>query len=193
MRIFLSALILIFSLQSFAKAEDISEFEIEGMSVGDSLLKYLSKEEIENKINKPTTFKYKNEKYVQIGTYKKSFETYDTVGVTIKPNDEDFIIYVLAGQFNFGDDIEGCYSKQNIISKDIDELIGENAKKYEWNGDYKYDNSGKSKVKYVDYEFKDSSAIRVICYDMSKDFEDPYDALYVVVNSAEFSKFLDTL
>ena len=101
-------LVLTFGLQSFAKAEDISEFEIEGMSVGDSLLKYLSKEEIENKISKPTTFKYKNEKYVQIGTYKKSFETYDTVGVTIKPNDEDFIIYVLAGQFNFGDDIEGC-------------------------------------------------------------------------------------
>ena len=42
-------LILIFSLQSWAKADDISEFEIEGMSIGDSLLDYYSKDEIKNK------------------------------------------------------------------------------------------------------------------------------------------------
>ena len=47
MRIFLSILVLIFSLQSFTKADDISEFEIEGMSIGDSALDYLSKSEIE--------------------------------------------------------------------------------------------------------------------------------------------------
>ena len=48
MRIFLSVLILIFSLQFIAKADDISDFQIEGMSVGDSLLNYLTKEEINN-------------------------------------------------------------------------------------------------------------------------------------------------
>ena len=46
MRIFLAVLVLIFSLQSWAKADDIKEFEIEGMSVGDSLLDYFSEEEI---------------------------------------------------------------------------------------------------------------------------------------------------
>ena len=45
-RIFLSVLILIFSFESLAKADDISEFEIEGMSIGDSLLKYMSIDEI---------------------------------------------------------------------------------------------------------------------------------------------------
>ena len=46
MRIFLSVLILIFSLQSWSKADDISDFEIEGMSIGDSVLKYYSKKEL---------------------------------------------------------------------------------------------------------------------------------------------------
>ena len=46
MRVFLSVSILIFSFQSWAKGDDISDFEIEGMSIGDSLLDYFSKNEI---------------------------------------------------------------------------------------------------------------------------------------------------
>ena len=49
MRVFIAALVLIFSLQSWTKAEDISDFEIEGMSIGDSLLDLVSKSEIEKK------------------------------------------------------------------------------------------------------------------------------------------------
>ena len=59
MRVFIAVLVLIFSLQSFTKADDISEFEIEGMSIGDSALDYLSKSEIEkNKYYAEYTFYY---------------------------------------------------------------------------------------------------------------------------------------
>ena len=44
-KIFIS-LIIIFNFLSFAKADDISDFEIEGISIGDSLLDYLSRAEI---------------------------------------------------------------------------------------------------------------------------------------------------
>ena len=47
MRIFLSILILVFNLQSWAKADDIRDFEIEGISIGDNLLDHFSKEEID--------------------------------------------------------------------------------------------------------------------------------------------------
>ena len=50
MRIFLLVLILIFSLQSWTKADDIRDFEIEGMSVGDSLLNHFSKKEIKQNL-----------------------------------------------------------------------------------------------------------------------------------------------
>ena len=44
---FLVFLILCLLLISPARADDIKEFEIEGMSIGDSLLKYMSKSQIE--------------------------------------------------------------------------------------------------------------------------------------------------
>ena len=59
MKIILSVLILIFGLQSWSKANDISDFEIEGMSIGDSLLNYFSKVQIEtNNIDKTKNRKF---------------------------------------------------------------------------------------------------------------------------------------
>ena len=40
MRVFLTVLILIFSLQSLTKADDIRDFEIEGISIEKSALNY---------------------------------------------------------------------------------------------------------------------------------------------------------
>ena len=46
MKVFISILILIFSFQSLTKADDIKDFEIEGMSVGDSLLDFFDQKKI---------------------------------------------------------------------------------------------------------------------------------------------------
>ena len=49
MRIFLTILILILNLQSWTKADDIRDFEIEGISVGDSLHDHFSKKKNKRK------------------------------------------------------------------------------------------------------------------------------------------------
>jgi len=85
MRVFLSVLILIFSLQSLIKADDISDFEIEGMSIGDSLLDFFSEE----KINSSYQIKYENDKYYKIEILSDDFENYELVGVYIKTNDKN--------------------------------------------------------------------------------------------------------
>ena len=46
MRVFIIVLFLIFNLQSWTKADDIRDFQIEGMSAGDSLLNYFSKKKL---------------------------------------------------------------------------------------------------------------------------------------------------
>ena len=51
MKIFLSVLILIFNLQSWTKADDIRELEIEGISIGDSALDFFSKDIIDDQKN----------------------------------------------------------------------------------------------------------------------------------------------
>ena len=51
MRVFLAVLFLIFSFQSWTKADDIRDFQIEGMSIGDSALDYVTEDEINNNIS----------------------------------------------------------------------------------------------------------------------------------------------
>ena len=50
MKFFLITLIFFFNIQSLSKADDIRDFEIEGMSIGDSLLEHFSKKSIEDEI-----------------------------------------------------------------------------------------------------------------------------------------------
>ena len=64
MKKILVILILIFSFQSWTKADDIRDFQIEGMSIGDSLLNHFSKSEIEN--NKVFEVEQKNNKEVSV-------------------------------------------------------------------------------------------------------------------------------
>ena len=45
MRIFIAVLVLIFSFQTLTKADDIRDFEIEGMCIGDSLLDFYELDE----------------------------------------------------------------------------------------------------------------------------------------------------
>ena len=44
MKVFIAVLVLIFSLQSWTKADDIRDLQIEGVSIGDSALNYFSED-----------------------------------------------------------------------------------------------------------------------------------------------------
>ena len=92
---FLFLILFIFSSPSFA--DDISEIEdieIEGISIGDSLLKYLSKEEIikEIEINKHA-YNYLSDDFGEVYLFGK-FENYNHLSFMVKPQkDENYIIY----------------------------------------------------------------------------------------------------
>ena len=88
MRIFFAIIICLISLQSLAKADDISEFEIEGMSIGDSLLDFMTINEINSsKLN----YVSDNKKYYAVGYYK-NLNTYDGVDIYLKKDDTKYII-----------------------------------------------------------------------------------------------------
>ena len=69
MRILIIVFVLIFNIQSLSEADDISDFEIEGMTVGESLLNYMKKTEIEDKINSNASYHYPNGSYVVFSYY----------------------------------------------------------------------------------------------------------------------------
>ena len=195
MRVFLSALILIFSFQSFTKADDISKFEIEGMSIGDSLLNYFSKNNIEEEINSKFSYKYKDNKFVKLGVGDtsefplfKKLEQYDELGITVKPNDKKYIIYGLAGETHCQNNIKKCFSVKDEIIRDLKILFKDLTVK-SWEEKHPVDKTGKSIVYGNTLSTESINGIfQVSIYDM---FSDNYtDAVDVSFRLKEYSDFI---
>ena len=190
MRAFIVVFVLIFSLQSLTKADDIKDFEIEGMSIGDSLLDYFSVSEIKGKINSDTTYFYKNNGYVSILIESENFEIYEQVGVVFNPADKKFILESIEGTFNYNSDIDECYKKQEVITSDLKRMFINNTEFSTYTIKYTPDKSGKSISKNNRFKFSNGDAITVICYDMNKDFHDPNDQLYLAISSKKLLKWI---
>ena len=107
LRLFLLIMFLFFSLQSWTKASDITEFEIEGISVGDSALEHFN---INDLINDKTYY-YKNEKYAGV-IFFDNLEIYDDLQITFDPNDKDLKIVSVEGALIYRENIDECYTKQ---------------------------------------------------------------------------------
>ena len=104
MRSFLIVLILIFGFQSWTKADDIREIEIERMKIGDSLLDFFSEKEIKkNQVNY-----YKSDRYISI-YIKKNFENYDALQLSFLKNDLNKI-GLFKAEINFHSDVRAQIS-----------------------------------------------------------------------------------
>ena len=183
MRVFLAVLVLIFSLQSWTKADDIRDFQIEGISIGDSALDFFKKKQL---INEDTYF-YKNKKYAGI-IYFDNLEIYDDLQITFDPNDKNFNIVAIEGGLIFKENFQDCYKKQKEIVKDFENIFP-NLKKISYEQAHAVDKSGNSKGKAVDFEFKNRDSIRVICMDWSRELTKKnnwFDNLAVSVITSEF-------
>ena len=195
MKTFLSVLVLILCFQSFIKADDIRDFEIEGLSIGDKALNYFTT----NEINKDKYDIYKNIPYYvsffKAGSvYTSGFEisdTYDVIKLTFKKNDKTFTIYSLQGiKYYQNNDIENCYPlKDKIVKNFTDEIIDMSKIK---TSNHKKEHSG-YKGSYTDtfyFTFVDGSWIKVGCYDWSK--KEKFDDKFLVgIDSSDFAYDLD--
>ena len=191
MKRLLLILILTFSFQAWTKADDIRDFEIEGISVGDSLLNFFSEKEINKKINSKSTYWYPNNTYVSILIKSENFKIYEEIGAVFKPNDNKFILQSIEGTFNYGSKINECYKKQNIITEDLKKTFSNTTEFMTYTRKYSADKTGKSTSKYNRFTFSNGSAISVVCYDMDKNFIDPNDQLYLAISSEKFMEWID--
>ena len=193
-RVFLLFVLVFFNTP--LKADDIRNFEIEGMSIGDSLLSYMNKNLIVNEINNKDISYYYEDDFVSISTWeiRNNFKKYDDVGVVLKIGDNQHKIFALEGTLYMEENsnIQKCYNKQNKIALDV-----KNSLNLENNGDtwfvkkenlYKHQRS----VRYIDFDLSDGGSIRVTCYEIIKGVKKNSDLnlLYVVVNSSSFWNYL---
>ena len=121
-------LILTFSFQTLIKADDIKDFQIEGMSIGDSALDFFSKEQIK----KNSKNYFKNKKYTPVQNDQLSFfKTYDAVDFAFKTNDKKYTIQSIAGVLFYDKNVKDCYKKMDKIIAEMDELFPNQKKKTE--------------------------------------------------------------
>jgi len=179
-------LFLITLAHSWTKADDIRDFQIEGISIGDSLLDFHNQEQI---LNKEKIFFPKSKKFYRIIFKLSNSDSYDGIAFYIKDNDKRYIIHSLEG-FNI-EDYNSCKKKQKEIAKEFREFFSN----YKENSYEATHNLDLDSIFYsFDFGFKDGSTARIICTDWSKKMEDDNypDSLAVYLFSSEFNKWLNT-
>ena len=157
-------------------ADDISDFQIEGMSLGDSALKYYSEDEII--ANKQNWYKGKKYSTSEIGDIQISYKTKDSE-------------YLLQGiEFTESMDISKCLEE---LPSQVDAVRALFSDKVKLDGPNKYkhwaDKSKKSWVHSYEFLFPSKDMILVECYDWSKNVSWG-DNLRMSILSKEFARFL---
>ena len=192
MKKLLVILILVLTYQTPSQADDIQDFQIEGMSIGDSLLDYMTVNEIKSQLKKKSAHYYKNKSYATILVSDKIYhnlEIYDDLHIIIKPKDKYFNIFGIEGILNFKN-ISKCYEKQKNIADDIQRSFESlNLEQYSWKVSKDDLLKTEKSVKYIDMILPDNSGsgeFRISCHGRTN----KKHLLYVVINSSEFMKFL---
>ena len=169
-------------LSGNAFADDIRDFEIEGMSIDDTLLQFYNKEIISKS---EVSMGYKNKKYTAIELVDNSYKTYSQVDIEYLTQDKNILIKSLNGII-FYSDMNECYEKMNNITKEISNVLTVVPK----TGEYKHQSDSLSIIRASMYQLKNGQ-ILVQCYDYSSD-DVGKDMLAVSIWSEDYVKFLES-
>jgi hypothetical protein len=200
-------LVILFSLFFLSSpsvfADDISDFSIEGISIGDSLLDYMTEGEILEEIerNKNVYF-YLNEpnKYAEV-YFTKDFPTYDSVSVSIKNNspnkyvinnNEKYSIMSIRGLILHNEDFDKCIQKRDEIV-DILSKTFPNTTTYESFSIHPGDPSGKSISDAIHFYIDSVMVSQATCLNLEENFRiknNLNDVLQVSIYSEEIVNWL---
>ena len=188
MKKLLAILVLGLLLITPSQADDIRDFQIEGMSIGNSALDFFT----EDQINNASKTIYPNSKKYQLVHILTNSDVYDQFTFAIKPDDGRYIIYSLAGDIHFADDLTGCLNKKKEIVEEVSSIFT-NTKKNSYTYKYEDIDDGKSIAKITDLDFEDGSAIRIYCTSWTKETEEKRNFMDMLTVNISPRKYLDWL
>ncbi len=182
--------LIFFSFQTSSWADDIRDFQIEGMSIGDSLLDYITKQEIESK--KKTD--YKSKKFSRTYFSLSEFEIYDSLQVHFKTSDKKYKIYNISGIIVFENNIENCYKKKDEIVIELSNFFEDVIVDDDGIQNHPGDETGESKTNTVYFDFKSGDTAKVGCVKWGKSIKSKnkeiVDNLRVTINTKEYTYWL---
>ena len=187
-RLSLYLFLILFTLQTPSQADDIRDLQIEGMSIGDSLLNYFTEKEIKNGQYRL----FKSKKYVTTQLIG-NFEMYDTAEAAFKNRDKDYKIVSLAGGIYFSENFNSCFKKRDEIVGEIILLFDEGIVNTDEDV-HPADKTGKSKFYRTSIALSANSKyheIQINCINWSKKMEKEYtDNLSIVIQTDAYNDFL---
>jgi len=187
MKKLLGILVLGLFLITPSQADDIKDFQIEGMSIGDSLLDYFSQEEIKKNIMWHYNDDKKNNEFVIVEFFSVPFaKVFDGAQFAIKLEDKKYKIYAIVGVISFKYNINDCYSKMKEIESELSELFKLSEKSNDSKVKMRQDVTGESTVSGAYFKFEDGGNASVQCYDFSETMAPRIDNLKVSIRSKEY-------
>ena len=184
MKKLLLILILLFSFQPLSTADDIRDFQIEGISIGDNMLDYFTQDQIDN------------------NNFRANFKDKSLQGLLFQ--DIDFIVNYDAMQFVYkvkdmkivnitaldktGEDIKLCKKKKDKVVLDLDNIFA-GIEKVDHETKHPADNTGNSKVASTFFNFKSGDFVAVECEQWSKEMGHP-NILKISLRTNFYNKFL---
>ena len=187
MKQLLLVLVLMFSFQLWSKADDIRDFQIEGISLEDSLLSQYDK----NLLDNIERYYYPNSKKI-VGLYSevfnKNLNNYDAIQFSVTP--EDYQIEAIAGlNYEFQNKQKQCYKKMEKIFDEILSLFPNSETIKEKESSHDADPSGKSVGKVYRINL-DNGIIRVTCTDWADNI-DRYDVLKISIHTSKHINWIN--
>ena len=195
MKKLLIVLILNLSIIYPALTNEIEDFQIAGISLGDSALNLVS----ENTIATSRHYTYKDDEFYSVDIMEK-FGQYDALQFHLKKGDKKYIIYGVSGAILFGEAAKyypksekECKNKSLEIEKDLDSLFL-NTKK-ESRRRVGFGHPDPKVIRQDTYYILDAGQVWLHCYTFSKEFkekENTYDNLRLTILSDEFRVWMNT-
>ena len=193
MKTLLTLFVLFFS--SSVVAEDISDFEIEGISLRDNIQDHFSKNQLEQYYRsfgkQHTAVEVYSNEGINHPRYFK-LQTYD--GMQVHYDDKSKKIIGIFGAIDFPDDISGCLKKLNEIKPEIESVTRSTIlrKEDDINNKHWDDPSGKSYTTGVTYYIKNDHHIHLDCYDWSEEMKPWIDHLRMGIYLNEYLDLIDS-
>ena len=175
-------LVLTLSLQSWTKADDISDFQIEGMSIGDSALDYFSKKELK----KQKRNYWNSKKFIDSEMFLNNSK-YHSIHIIYN---KSYKIEGLSATLLYQNNISDCYRKLDSIDIEVGEQFNNLKKKNKNTVKHRADKTGKSKITDIIYDFRNGDRILLACYDWSKKMGYS-DHLRISLRTLEYENFLN--
>tara|TARA_B100001996_G_C18649303_1_gene588738 strand:+ start:1238 stop:1801 length:564 start_codon:yes stop_codon:yes gene_type:complete len=152
-----------------AWTNSIEDFEIEGMSIGNSALEYFNEDNLKTNISNPPNLK--DSSYSQ-SCFNRSENTYDRICVAYKKNSKQKIIESIQAQIIYNEDVfHICRKKQKEIDQELSSIF-ENLERKDW-GERKLKSIAhidpKAYFHPITYEFPDESRSQVGCYNIKSE------------------------